>query len=293
MSQFETDLGNAAIKVGGSVLSGMKSLGGMAYSAAKARAGFVTESTPVVASPSNNNNNPNRNHNRFFSRSAPESGGSGHNNRLFSKSSFDGGDLHDHGDEHAHGQHIDRDPAVASPASSTPTPSGYYVTVVDLASIPTSGNSVVIAEFLASRYQPISQLKFSADGISLFVVPKDGQVVPVFQIRPTSKALRALESPLLPRLAAAAAARSHQTPSAVDSPLHLYDLRRGHTSAVVERVALAYDGRWAAVGTRNRTVHVFAMNPYGGKPDPKSHLDVRVRNLDELVSFSKPLRLFR
>lgn len=147
-----------------------------------------------------------------------------------------------------------------------------------------SGNPVTIAEFLASRSQCISQLAFSADGNSLFVIPKDGQVVPVFRVRPTSKALRALESPPLPQFAPSAALSPH-TPPSVEPPLHLYDLRQGHASAMIERIAVAHDGCWATIGTANRMVHVFATNPYGGKPDPESHLEGRVKNLDRPVSF--------
>jgi hypothetical protein len=47
------------------------------------------------------------------------------------------------------------------------------------------------------------------------------------------------------------------------------------------------DGRWTELETRNRTVHVFAVNPYGGPPDVKSHLEARVRIVELVVrSFS-------
>jgi hypothetical protein len=38
----------------------------------------------------------------------------------------------------------------------------------------------MVSELLASRSQCASQLTFSVDGNSLFVVPKEGQVVPGF-----------------------------------------------------------------------------------------------------------------
>ena len=42
---------------------------------------------------------------------------------------------------------------------------------------------------------------------------------------------------------------------------------------MVEAVEWANDGRWVALATiRNRTVHVFAVNSFGGKPDHTSHL---------------------
>ncbi|TFK53255.1 hypothetical protein OE88DRAFT_1626135 [Heliocybe sulcata] len=64
--------------------------------------------------------------------------------------------------------------------------------------------------------------------------------------------------------------------------MHVYDLRRGRTSAVVEGVESAQDGRWVAMGTRKRTLHVFAANPYGGKTDVRSHVEGRVRDAGEV-----------
>ena len=63
------------------------------------------------------------------------------------------------------------------------------------------------------------------------------------------------------------------------STAQVYELYRGHTTAVVEGFDWARDGRWMALGTRNRTVHVFAVNPYGGPPDVKTHLEAKVRNV--------------
>jgi hypothetical protein len=65
------------------------------------------------------------------------------------------------------------------------------------------------------------------------------------------------------------------------TPWYVYDLRRGRTSAVVEVVECGDDARWVAFTTRKRTVHV---NSYGGKTGQRSHLEGRVRNVDELVS---------
>jgi hypothetical protein len=208
------------------VLSGMKSLGGMAFSAAKARAGFAAQ--PTTALPSPLPSNPKNT--RFFS----------HQNLAVMLIVFR---------RHHHGA-----------VMASRIPSVYYVTIVDLAPTRKSGNPITIAEPLASRSQCISQLVFSADGSSLFVVPKEGQIIPVFGIRPTSMALQALESPPLPQLAPSSALLPHTPPSA-EPPLHTYDLHRGHISAAIERVAVAHDRRWAAIGTANRTVHVFATNP--------------------------------
>ncbi|KAF8960527.1 hypothetical protein BDZ97DRAFT_2077461, partial [Flammula alnicola] len=59
-----------------------------------------------------------------------------------------------------------------------------------------------------------------------------------------------------------------------------YGLYRGRTTAAVEDLSWARDGRWLAVGTRNRAICVFPVNPYGGKSDIRSHMDGRVRNVD-------------
>jgi hypothetical protein len=64
----------------------------------------------------------------------------------------------------------------------------------------------------------------------------------------------------------------------------MYDLRRGRTSAVVEDLDWATDGRWIALATQKRTVHIFATNPYGGQPDVQSHIKGRVYNSSTLVS---------
>ncbi|KAJ7712437.1 hypothetical protein B0H16DRAFT_1624929 [Mycena metata] len=64
------------------------------------------------------------------------------------------------------------------------------------------------------------------------------------------------------------------------APAQVYALRRGRTGAVVEAVASARDGRFVALATRRRTVHVFAVNPYGGRADVRSHLGARVRDAE-------------
>jgi hypothetical protein len=76
------------------------------------------------------------------------------------------------------------------------------------------------------------------------------------------------------------------TPLKENAPWHVYDLHRGRTSAVVENLDWATDGRWIAIATQKRTVHIFATNPYGGQPDGQSHVTGRVCNSPELVSRS-------
>lgn len=63
-----------------------------------------------------------------------------------------------------------------------------------------------------------------------------------------------------------------------------YTLRRGRTPGIIEGIDWLSDGRWLAMGTRKRTIHVFAPNPYGGPGDEGSHLLGRVINMAEMVS---------
>ena len=60
---------------------------------------------------------------------------------------------------------------------------------------------------------------------------------------------------------------------------------RDMSMTFADGVSVSDDGMWVVVGTGKRTVRLFAINPYGGKPNRRSHLEGRVRNVTELVSF--------
>jgi hypothetical protein len=132
---MQPDLGAVAMRVGGTVLSGMRALGGRALTAARGR---ISDTLSTVPS-------------KPLSRSAPEQ----------------------------------------EPLRNEST-NGCHVTVLDLAPLASSSPCVpeVIVEFLASKHQHISALRFSADGSALVVVPDDGQTVKVFQVRPPPRTLR-------------------------------------------------------------------------------------------------------
>lgn len=251
----QADIGNAALKVGGSVLSGMKALGGIAYSAAKAR---VAPTSPV----DQNSVQEKGGLSNIFARNAPAAS----TRRI----SVPGSGNSTEGGEHQ----SPPEPVFAQEGS--PPRSGYYVTVLDLASLLAQSargtlKPIPVAEFVASRRYPISDIHFTADGSSLIISPSDGRLLRVLNIRPSAPATKF-----------AAAAR--QEGNALAEATRMYDMRRGQTSAVVDGVEGSADGRWIAVGSRKRTIHVFAVNPYGGKADQRSHLEGRVRNVDEIVS---------
>ncbi|KAG1741253.1 hypothetical protein EDB19DRAFT_1634624 [Suillus lakei] len=257
----------AALKVGGTVLSGMKSLSGMAYSAAaeyaKARAGAGDQSrvaqgqSSVMSGVSN----------LFFSRSAPAaSTGHAEASEVTSPSSALFPNTQDRQEE----------------ADSSTLSSGYHITVLDLASllVRDSPSVRIISEFIAFKHQPVSSLKFTLDGTSLLVSPRDGQAVRTFQLRPTPSVLLPVDSKKYAgeRQIALVGRQFNAEPSL---PWHMYNLRRGRTTAVIDGIEVSPDGRWVAFGTRKATVHVFAINPYGGKPDLRSHMENRVRNTNE------------
>lgn len=52
---------------------------------------------------------------------------------------------------------------------------------------------------------------------------------------------------------------------------HIYTLVRGNTAAKVIHSAFSPDNRWVAIATNHGTVHLFAMNPYGGQVSTRTH----------------------
>lgn len=257
----------AALKVGGTVLSGVKSLGGMAYSAAaeyaKSRAGAGGDQSRTQGQSSVMSGVSNL----FFSRSAPAAS-SGH---------ADPGEVTSPSSALFPNPPDRQEEAVSSTQSS-----GYHITVLDLASLlaEDSPSVRIISEFIAFKHQPVSSLKFTLDGTSLLVSPRDGQAVRTFQIRPTPGVLLSVdpEKYAVERQTALVGRQLNVEPT---SPWHMYNLRRGRTTAVIDGIEVSPDGRWVAFGTRKATVHVFAINPYGGKPDLRSHMENRVRNTNE------------
>ena len=313
----QADLGNAAIKVGGSVLSGMKSLGGKAYNAAAEYAKSRSGIPPVTPASPRAHDRPTQ---RLLSTQAEETSSmmSGVSNLFFSRSApaaSSGDHAHDQVDGHNHA-HLQ---GAATTGNATPSSDiedgrdratiapGSYIKVLDLRPLMNYGASLhpqLVTEFAAAQHQPISHLAFTHDGNSLLVGPQDGQVVRVFQIRRSSTLRRVSDGVEgkgddiggngneRRKVGAGAGLGSvpvtywtQSSPSATDDvPWHVYSLRRGRTSAIIQDMQVSPDGRWVAVGTRKGTVHVFAINPYGGQPDLRSHMDTKIWNVDEPVS---------
>jgi hypothetical protein len=177
---MQAELGHTALKVGGSVLTGMLTLGGMALSTAKNRVASsgsgpvpgVSRETGVGVA-------------RFFSRNAPLDGVAGVSGRT------------------EEGRRERRYSSTSSGVSASPgaasagvahtlmgvhTPEGgCWVTVVNLAPLLSRRESGVkepekIAEFLVSKDKQVVGLWFSSDGCAVVVVPRDGQVEQMYQL---------------------------------------------------------------------------------------------------------------
>ncbi|KAF8829925.1 hypothetical protein HHX47_DHR2000266 [Lentinula edodes] len=313
----QADVGNAALKVGGSVLSGMKTLGGLAYKSAVAAA---TDSGPY----SRMNRQGSKGGaaigggvgglaNRFFSRSAPAATSSTEDqDRRYSTSpagstgidGYEVGKTISIGQANAPGSN--RQPS-APPRTLPIIENGYHVTVLDLAHLTSDTTSqtrsskntsspAVVMHFVASKTHPLSNMWFSASGTLLSTVSRDGQTAQIYEIR-TDPMQRIHEASEDRDITSHSESRGGDVsrfspPLPINiptiSPPPVYNLRRGRTPAVIDSADWASDGRWLAIGTRKRTVHVFAVNPYGGPSDIPSHTTGRVNNVTELVKVLRP-----
>ncbi|TFK84177.1 hypothetical protein K466DRAFT_527701 [Polyporus arcularius HHB13444] len=310
MSQAE--LGTAALKIGGSVFSGMKTLGGMAFSAARAGVTAAVSGEQAQASPSSHTRSTSTSGansaagalGMFFSKSAPaatheyQTAADRRRRSLRVSSPTDGEGVFD-------SQTTVTPGSLGPPPTSPVSPAGCNITVVDLNALLSSSSASAqletVAQFTFSKPATISGLKFSADGTSIAVCSKDGHAVRVLQLRPTPRVLR--QPPPEQPPSSSSSPRKHspqevrRTSSAssevgedlAESMQHVYTLRRGRTSAVVEGMEWAHDKLWFGMSTRKRTLHVFAVNPLGGRPDGSSHLAGKVVNSPELVSTSTEL----
>ncbi|OCB89007.1 hypothetical protein A7U60_g3814 [Sanghuangporus baumii] len=278
----QADIGNAAMKVGGGLLSGMKTLGGIAVAAARGeRSSSASVDTGGLR--------------KFFLRSAPTASPDTHHARSPSDNSQIGNE--------------DRSEQGLSPTATKRDAhaDATHITVLDLQPLledRENGRPEGLSDFTIPSGQVVAGLKFTEDGTSLSVVPGDGGTVRLYQIRPASAVLRSASlsrsvhdrnkpgtSPTRKDSTGSAESRSSSSEDSTSSmPWHIYDLRRGRTSGVIEAVSHSTDGRWAGISTRKRTIHIFATNPYGGKPDDASHTEGKVKNVDTIQSLSTEVR---
>ncbi|CAF0778151.1 unnamed protein product [Rotaria sordida] len=132
------------------------------------------------------------------------------------------------------------------------------VTIVD--TIKLFGSSIhderqnwIIAHFQAHT-EPVSHLQFNPSGHLLVTCDTSGHYFYILEIQP---------SPY----------RSTRT-----YIKHLYTLFRGDTDCRVSHMTFTTDSRWLAVSTKRGTTHLFAINPYGGVVNVRTHTKPHVVN---------------
>lgn len=258
------DVGHAALKVGETVFNGMKYFGGIALEAAKNRVASGQSFGVGIRNQRPNSGRDNSSGGRLVSRSAPD-----HltvrdetEQKLRRSSSTLIGDPHSH-------------PTKVAPSTKPSRERGHLVTVVDLAPLCKQHEVTKIEEIRVSTSQPAVKIEFSADGTSVGVALRNGHSMKVFKLKPSPDFLTSSSKDK------AVEGGEVEYPR---STTQLYNLYRGRTSAVVECIVWAKDGRYIGCGTMNRTIHIYAVNPYGGKSDLRSHLEGRIRNVETVVS---------
>ncbi|KAI0786532.1 hypothetical protein C8Q75DRAFT_278928 [Abortiporus biennis] len=251
----QSDIGSAAAKIGSTVLSSMKTLGGMAFSAARAGVNSALVHTSDVSQPLSEANPTDR----LFSRSAPTESIQAYEDTGYNDASV------------PHSLHSDTYQTVS--AATRSLISGCFVTVVDLKGLSLSEANVprMVTEFSASTQQ-ISSLQFSPNGTTLAAARQDGQIVKVFHLRTAPlRFLARMSSPAKP-------SGAQSLEESCELPSHMYNLRRGRTSARIQQVVWDPDAQWIAISSDKGTVHVFPVNPFGGQPNVRNHVDGQVLN---------------
>ncbi|CAF1306694.1 unnamed protein product [Adineta ricciae] len=132
------------------------------------------------------------------------------------------------------------------------------VTIVDTvklfgASVHDERQNWIIAHFQAHT-EPIGHLQFNPSGHLLVTCDNGGHHFNVLEVR-------------------ASPYRCTRT-----YIKHLYTLFRGDTDCRVSHMTFTSDSRWLAVSTKRGTTHLFAINPYGGAVNVRTHTKTHVVN---------------
>uniref|UniRef100_A0A8R1I498 BCAS3 WD40 domain-containing protein n=1 Tax=Caenorhabditis japonica TaxID=281687 RepID=A0A8R1I498_CAEJA len=141
--------------------------------------------------------------------------------------------------------------ATSGSSSKNSQPQG-IITVLNL-SAPYFGNDSdgVVCHYVA-HVDAISYITFSPDHRLVLSADANANVFNIFLLMP------------------------HATTSSLAAVQHLYKLNRGSTPAKVVSTAFSEDCRWLAISTNHGTTHVFAVCPFGGKPNQRTHGDTFV-----------------
>ncbi|KAI8336064.1 hypothetical protein EDC96DRAFT_579018 [Choanephora cucurbitarum] len=121
--------------------------------------------------------------------------------------------------------------------------------ILKLPITPTRNLSSSIVAHFRPHTHPVSCLTFNQAGTLLMSASKQGHTFHIFSIL-----------------------------TYTTSASHLYSLSRGITDAQVEDCQFSVDSTWCAISTARGTTHVYAINPYGGKPEISGHVHGKVSN---------------
>ncbi|KAF8723393.1 acetyltransferase activator, partial [Rhizoctonia solani] len=181
---------------------------------------------------------------------------------------------------------------ISGSGDSRPPVSQGHVTVVDLEPLLSGSQSPRrIVQHHATPGQGVSILSFSSAGNLLAVTGADGIFVRIFEVRPKGRYSKG--GPRLTKRDELNELEERDT----GSLWHWYDLQRGLTRRRVTNVVWSADSKWITVATVRGTLHIFAINPYGGAPSGASHLlgSGRIANMTQLpkapISLSPILRI--
>ncbi|KZS98299.1 hypothetical protein SISNIDRAFT_481055 [Sistotremastrum niveocremeum HHB9708] len=247
---------DTAVRAGQGLLSGVKTLGGIALAVAAGKSGEASERTSGLG--------------QWFSRSAPAE--SPLSSTLGSSPSPPTRAIRRRDSSHAI-------PPISPAFLGGEERSGNWISILDLSSGTFQAPREVHRFSVAEGNQSIHNLAWDSSGTLLSCSLAEGQAVMIYAIRPkpsfNTQSLSSPQTKTKPK-------RERQD----GLPWHLYDLRRGHTTASIMTLSSSIDGRWMAAGTHRGTIHVFAINPYGGPAHISSHIEGRVQNPSELQPLS-------
>ncbi|CUA74751.1 Breast carcinoma-amplified sequence 3 homolog [Rhizoctonia solani] len=166
---------------------------------------------------------------------------------------------------------------VSARSETRPATSQGHVTVVDLEPLLSGQAPRRVVQHHATPGQAVGVLAFSRTGNLLAVTGADGIFARIFEVRPKGRYSKG--GPCLTKRDELNELEERDT----GSLWHWYDLQRGLTRRRITNIVWSADSKWIAVVTVCGTLHIFAINPYGGIPSGVSHLlgSGRIANMTE------------
>ncbi|KAN0065246.1 hypothetical protein ACQY0O_001743 [Thecaphora frezii] len=250
MMETSAQVGDVARRVSGNVLSGMRTLGEWGSNYLAGTALSPPAAGQLASSPNGGQSGP-------LSRSAPISShlsqrpasSAAGSPRLTAVSS--------------NGTRARRSPTLVEAEYEAMASTSTVVRIVDLGRL---GSAV--ATFVPSGH-PVAHVALSPNGQLCLTADSLGHAFHVFEVQ------------VVGAFGGSRDAREAQAP-----PLHRYKLLRGVTSAEVVAAQWSADTQWVAVCTRTGTVHIYALNPFGGPNSVRNHITGKICNATSIPPLS-------